>query len=52
MKVLHKRICEEMILFAFICDEVGEDGISSIFVELLEDSGLSHEIIVRLLTRP
>ena len=45
MKVLHKGICEEMILFAFGHDEVGEAGISSILVEFLEDSDLSHEII-------
>ena len=52
MKVLHKGICEEMILLAFCCDEVGEAGISSILVELLEDLGLFHELIVRPLTRP
>ena len=38
MKVLHKGICEEMILLAFSCVEVGEADISSILVELLEDS--------------
>ena len=38
MKVLH----EEMILFAFSCDEVGEAGINNILVELLEDSDLFH----------
>ena len=52
MKILHNGICEEMMLFAFSCDEVGEAGISNILLELRKNSSLLQERGVRPFAQP
>ena len=49
-KTLNKDVCEDLVLFTLICDEVGEAGISSILCELLKDSSLFQERGVRPFT--
>ena len=52
MEILHKGICEEMVLFTLSCDEVGKPIISSKLCELLTDPDSIHEGVMRPFARP
>ena len=45
MKILHKDICEQEIMFALVVEEGGEACILSQFIEIIINPGFSQEII-------